>query len=61
MKKEKQELVHHYFYTDEEYQDKFMTILTMENGNIIDHFVVPMPAWFEFNDDRYKFYPFCHN
>jgi len=61
MKKEKQEFVHHYFYTDQDYLERYMTVLTMENGDIINYFVVPMPAWFTFNDVRYKFYPFCHN
>jgi hypothetical protein len=52
---------HQFFYLQEDGEECLMILLMLENNKVVMIGTTSLPVWHRFYDEKYKYYPLCHN
>ena len=52
---------HQFIYPQEDGEECVMILLMIENNKIVSIATATIPTWYRFWDEKYLYYPLCHN
>jgi hypothetical protein len=59
--KKQNKIRHQFIYPDQDGEECLMILLILENNKIVSMARTTIPIWHKFWDEKYRYYPFCHN
>jgi hypothetical protein len=59
--KKQNKIRHQFIYPEQDGEECVMILLMIENSKVVGVSTTTIPIWHRFWDEKYLYYPLCHN